>query len=139
MARHLVVDDIQFRHDKFREILVPLGHEIDHAYTVTEAVTFMRERMIMVDPPDPYGVIFLDHDIDSGYDRRDVVHFTRWLLANDWLVAALKKAGTIFFVHSQNSVGAQNLRFDIAAHGFPVKVCPFKGDPPVGSSLPIPE
>lgn len=122
--RNLVVDDIEFRHVEFQRILK--GQEIDRAFTVTEAVTFMRERMIMVEPIQHYNVIFLDHDIESGFDRRDVVHFVDWICGNQFLVDEIRKAGTKFFIHSQNFDGARNMASRLLAHGFPVLISPFR-------------
>jgi CheY-like chemotaxis protein len=72
MGLHLIVDDMEVRHTEFSRIL--RGHQLDHAYTVNEAIMFMRKRYFGfdrsfkedLDRVDNYDVIFLDHDIDAG-------------------------------------------------------------------------
>ena len=139
MPRHLVIDDMQVRHDEFDRILVKNGgHEIDHAYTVSEGEAFLRQRMIPDEfkahklgvpaVADPYGVIFLDHDIDSGYDRRDVLHFVQWFVGHDFIREEVRKAGTKFFIHSWNDSGIENMAALLRQHGFAVHCRKFRAE-----------
>ena len=131
MGLHLIVDDVEVRHTEFSRIL--RGHQLDHAYTVNEAIMFMRKRYFGfdrsfkedLDRVDNYDVIFLDHDIDAGYDRRNVLQFVKWIADNDSLLELLRKHGTKFFIHSHNPDGAENMRSILAQLGFEVIVKPF--------------
>jgi hypothetical protein len=119
----LVVDDMENRHQGFEKIL---GGKVRllRAYNCTEAAAWVRE--VMFDERSKIDTIFLDHDIDSPTDSRDVLHFVNWLMDNVWIKNTLKNWETNFFIHSHNPIGADNMRHTLEFHGFPVKVKRFE-------------
>lgn len=121
MKRFLVVDDMEERHDEFDRLLA--GNQVVHVWNVMQAVLQVREDFM---DEKKFDVIFLDHDIEWGDDRRDVVEFVRWLVETPWILEQLKKDGTSFFIHSWNPEGAENMRSTLVDAGFEVKVEPFK-------------
>jgi hypothetical protein len=124
MKTCLVVDDMEIRHEGFRKIL---GDKVNllRADNYTEAMSQFRE-IGMFEEDKRIDVIFLDHDIESGWDKRDVIHFVNWMMRHDWAKAKLREWNTLFFIHSHNPVGAENMRKVLTDNGFPVKVKPFE-------------
>jgi hypothetical protein len=124
MKTCLVVDDMEIRHEGFRKIL---GGKVNllRADNYTEAMSQFRE-IGMFEEDKRIDVIFLDHDIECGWDKRDVIHFVNWMMRHDWAKAKLREWNTLFFIHSHNPVGAENMRKVLADNGFPVKVKPFE-------------
>ena len=123
MKTCLVVDDLEIRHNGFKSILGNKA-KLLRADNVTEATVQFHEMVFGEERP--IDVIFLDHDIDSGFDKRDVIHFVNWLMDTDWAIDSLRKWGTTFFIHSHNPVGAGNMRKALEDNGFTVKVKPFE-------------
>lgn len=120
MGRFLVVDDMQVRHDEFDRIL---PGTVLHANNVREAVLQIQEDLR---DEKKFDVIFLDHDIESGSDQRDVVHLVWWIVETPWVLDQLKNDKTDFFIHSWNNHGAQNMKSILENVGFSVKVKPFR-------------
>ncbi len=120
MKRFLVVDDMQVRHDEFDRIL---SGQVLHANNVREGVLQIREDL---KDEKKFTTIFLDHDIESGDDQRDVIELVHWIIETPWVLNQLKADGTNFFIHSWNAHGAQNMRSLLENAGFTVKVKPFK-------------
>lgn len=140
MDRFLVVDDMEVRHEEFRRLLK--GAKVDHANNVHEAILAIQEGMFASDrgffkarrlgivPPENWvhKVIFLDHDIDNGDDRRDVIHLVYWILRDPILVEAYKKKQTVFFIHSWNDVGSENMKVALERAGLRVHRRPFTSE-----------
>ena len=119
--RFLVVDDMQVRHDEFRRILS--GGDVVHAYNVREAALQIQEDLR---GERKFTTIFLDHDIESGTDQRDVIELVHWIVETPWILEQLKADGTNFFIHSWNNHGAQNMKALLEQAGFLVRVRPFQ-------------
>ena len=119
----LVVDDMEIRHAGFKKIL---GGKVKllRADNCTEAVSQVREAMF--DDAGRIDAMFLDHDIESGVDQRDVNHFVNWMVENDWVRERLRLWQTKFFIHSHNPIGADNMRFTLQENGFDVIVRRFE-------------
>jgi hypothetical protein len=139
MKRFLVVDDLGVRHKRFRRILA--GEYVISAMTVAEAIAIVHDKVVLerpvihegrfvrFEPPWEFEVIFLDNDIDSGIDRRDVLEFARWVVEHDIVRQHFLDTGTKFFIHSMNVVGAGRIANVLQDAGFPVIVKPFKAEP----------
>ena len=127
--RVLIIDDLQVRHDRFNSILKPLGYEVDNAYTVGEAIRFfLGHNQSIFDMGEPkYSCIFLDHDIEFGGDRRDVIEFVKWLVSDERVVKRLIADRTNFFIHSHNTVGAPNMFNILRRAGLNVRIRKFEG------------
>lgn len=126
MRTCLVIDDMQVRHDGFKKIL---GDHVNliRADCVIEAISWFREIALFEEGNiNSLDVIFLDHDIESGTDKRDVIHFVNFLMRHKWATDKLREWNTLFFIHSHNPVGAENMRKVLEDNGFPVKVKPFE-------------
>ncbi len=122
MNRFLVIDDMQVRHDEFDRILT--GGQIIHAYNVREGVLQIQEDLR---DEKKFHTIFLDHDIESGDDQRDVIELVHWIVETEWVRDQLMLDGTKFFIHSWNNHGAQNMKSILESSGFTdVKVKPFR-------------
>ncbi len=119
--RFLIVDDMKTRHDEFDRILS--GEDVVHTYNVREAALQIMEDLR---GERKYGTIFLDHDIESGTDQRDVIELVHWIVETPWVHDQLMKSGTNFFIHSWNAHGAQNMKALLEGAGFSVKVKPFR-------------
>lgn len=136
MANFIVVDDLEIRHERFNNILK--GHKVTNLFNVTEAIAFLHEAIVLenraiidgkvkiLDTP-VFRTIFLDHDIDSGVDQRDVIHFVKWIIDTRAVLNHLLRTGTNFFIHSHNVVGAKNMADALRDEGFSVIVKPFQG------------
>lgn len=141
MRHALVIDDMAYRHREFRRIFASrpelADYKLHHAFTVAEALAILREawspgftirkgpdgKNIIEEPPGiDFSVIFLDHDCDetTGPHFNVVVQN---ILANPQLLARHKP---LFFIHSQNVVGAMNMQSDLKHAGYTVKRCPFE-------------
>ena len=121
MKRFLVVDDMQVRHNEFDRILT--GGQVLHTYNVREGILQIQEDLR---DEKKFDTIFLDHDIEGGDDRRDVIELVHWIVETPWVRDHLKKNGTNFFIHSWNNHGAQNMKALLEDAGFNVKVKPFR-------------
>lgn len=121
MKRFLVIDDMQVRHDEFDRILA--GSQVLHANNVREGVLQIQEDFR---DEKKFTTIFLDHDIEGGDDRRDVIELVHWIVETPWVRDQFKKDGTNFFIHSWNNHGAQNMKALLEDAGFNVKVKPFR-------------
>ena len=137
MANFIVVDDLEIRHKRFNDILK--GHKVTNLFNVTEAIAFLHEAIVLenrtiVDGKVKilenlkFNTIFLDHDIDSGDDQRDVIHLVKWIIDTQLVLKHLLETGTNFFIHSHNVVGAKNMADLLIDVGFQVIVKPFQGD-----------
>ena len=105
----LVIDDEEDpRHEWFREVLLPMGHQVRSAYTAQGAVEEMAQRA--------YDVVFFDHDL--GQDP-----------VNGSMIAGrvLNDPGTYqtpaaVWVHSMNWNGALNIASKFRSAGIPTIV-----------------
>ena len=121
---NLIVDDLQIRHDGIKNSLPT--HRFIHAYDVTEAILQIKECWFREDrEPVKLGMIFLDHDIESGRDQRDVMEFVKWLVDDPEVNRMAKHFDPLFFIHSHNPSGAENMFHLLKQHGFRVAVAPF--------------
>jgi len=137
MGRVLVIDDLQLRQDWFRDVLTQCDQVMDEARSVGEAVLVLKERLdpperlvgrtIVQDPPAKFDVIFLDFDVDVGFDRRNFGEFVRWATENDFVRERLLADGTVFFIHSTScDDGVDEMQNLLERLGFCVLRCEFQ-------------
>ncbi|HON84207.1 MAG TPA: response regulator [Caldisericia bacterium] len=97
MAKILILDDDQIRHDAFKRALI--GHLITHVYTSKECIEKLNTET--------WDIVFLDHDLgeqvyipsgeNTGYE------------VAEWLRDNPEKQPKQIIIHSYNSIGARNM------------------------------
>jgi len=119
----LIIDDMQVRHEGIGRAL---SHtKVLHAYNVTEAILQVRDRWLHPEIPQKIDIFFLDHDIESSTDQRDVIEFVRWMIDDPFALRVAKEQNPLFFIHSHNPVGADNMASLLRQAGFRVSIRPF--------------
>lgn len=136
MARILILDDMQVRHDTIRQNL--FGHDIVSAMNYTEACKIVYDS-------DKFDIFFLDHDLEDGhytppqpYDtslhspyERTGYSFVQWMITT--MPKSLKP--DLVIVHSWNDAGAKLMADVLRDAGFRVHVEEFSEN--LGKNLKI--
>lgn len=114
MAKLLILDDQEMRHELFRHKYE--GHDITHAWTASQAIHYLSNN--------EYDYIFLDHDLGNqsymasgpgtGYE------------VAEWISKHPELKGSKIIIHSFNPAGASNMDNLLRRNGFGfVKIDPF--------------
>lgn len=98
--RWLVLDDTQERHDGFSRMAGRGNIVIDHAFTATQAICFLREEL-------QYDLCFLDHDLEEfpGYVDETGMEVAQFIA----LHAEGDRVPKLVVIHSHNAPARERM------------------------------
>lgn len=99
--RILFLDDEEWRHERFKQRSI--GHEVDHVYSVKDAIYKLNKIK--------YDVASLDHDLGGKIlVTSDGIEPTGFHVAQHIAGLSCAKSPTHVVIHSYNVVGANNMK-----------------------------
>jgi len=107
----LVIDDTQSRLDWFQDVLEPLGHDVRLAADASLALDQFQET--------EFDLAFFDHDMGPGMNGSQLAYH---LLSHPKKF----KSPKMVWIHTSNTVGAENIAAKFRSVGIPLKIRSFE-------------
>jgi len=93
MARILIIDDQDWRHDGFRTAYKDKGHELHHVWNYHQAIKMLSKQN--------YDVVWLDHDLGENRTGLDIARF----------LSKVDTKPSLVICHSANYTGSRDIVF----------------------------